>query len=114
MSMNREREDEKRSLHLSRYSSKRSLSELSKGVKTMTLKEALSRILEHRSSQALTYAIAYTEYALSMIERGESIEDIRIQCLYVRNNLSSWRGDVARNVKSVIDDFTSKKIKTIQ
>lgn len=43
------------------------------------------------------YARAYANAGIGM--RGE---EARVQCLYILNNLSRWRGPLARDVKAVL------------
>jgi len=44
------------------------------------------------------YAHAYIDAGLSM----NNPEELRVQILYILNNLSGWRGDEARTVKAAL------------
>jgi hypothetical protein len=63
----------------------------------ITLSQALDLVLDSCPNQ---YAKAYAQQARTMTP---GTEEHRTQLLYVKSNLSYWRGDTARSVKAVID-----------
>ena len=64
-------------------------------------REALALIVKHRNEKALNWAVNYARAGLAM-----SGEDLRVQCLYVLNNITHWRGEVAKSVRQILKDFT--------
>ena len=62
----------------------------------MTLDEALSRARGHDP-----YADAYID-ALPIAWSRHGVEGARVQLLYILNNLTYWRGAVAREAKKVM------------
>lgn len=72
---------------------------------TMAFNEACQRII-HAARQAkpgalIHYAVAYAKAGLNMTDR----EMIRVQCLYILNNLQGWRGEEAKQVKATLNQF---------
>jgi len=65
--------------------------------------EALQIILDNRTSKALNYAINYA--SLGTLMDGE---ELRIQCLYVLNNMTHWRGEDAKKVRQVLKAYTKR------
>jgi hypothetical protein len=54
---------------------------------------------------------AKDEYGKSYANAGLTLsdeEEIRVQCLYILNNLGSWRGEEARNTKEIFKRFSKK------
>jgi len=64
----------------------------------MNLLEALNTVQFDCPSE---YARSYAGYALKM---DVTDEGFRTQLLYVRSNLSSWRGPLARQARAAIDE----------
>jgi len=62
---------------------------------------ALEGILVNRDAKALNYAVGYARAGLSMT--GEALY---VQCLYILNNITHWRGDTAKWVRQTLKDFT--------
>ena len=54
------------------------------------------------------YALAYLEKIPEAIEEFGS-HGFEVQMMYALNNMSSWRGENARNAKIVIKDFLKSK-----
>jgi hypothetical protein len=67
---------------------------------------AIMRILEDEKSYktSLNYAVNYCKAAIKM-----NGEDLRVQCLYILNNISHWRGEGSKEVRKILKDFTAKK-----
>jgi len=55
----------------------------------MTVTEALQLIVDNAANPALNYAINYAKYGLSITNP----EELRVQCLYVLNNIGGWRAN---------------------
>ena len=56
------------------------------------VKRALQGILVNRDARAVNWAVAYARAGLDL--EGE---DLRVQCLYILNNITRWRGDTAHS-----------------
>lgn len=67
----------------------------------LTYDEALRRVLTDAKDG---YAKAYARAGLGMTG-----EEARVQALYVMSNLSTWRGDVARETKAFLKEFSKRK-----
>lgn len=69
----------------------------------MNIQEALDTILEDRKSYgtSLNYAVAYTVQAKAMWH-GKDYEGLRVQLLYVLNNITHWRHPKAKEVRQAI------------
>lgn len=52
-------------------------------------------------STSLNYAIAYCQLA-----QGMAGEELRVQCLYILNNISHWRHPEAKAVREVLKSFS--------
>lgn len=65
------------------------------------VREALALIVKHRKEKALNWAVNYAREGLAM-----SGEALRVQCLYVLGNITHWRGDVAKDVRQTLKEFT--------
>jgi hypothetical protein len=73
---------------------------------TLAFHEACQRVIR-AASQAKPDALI--QYAASYAKRGMQMRDmheIKVQALYILNNLSAWRGDEARIVKATLKGFT--------
>lgn len=67
----------------------------------LTYGECLHRVLANAKDP---YAKAYAKAGLGMTG-----EEARVQALYVMSNLHSWRGDVARETKAFLKEFSKRK-----
>lgn len=65
------------------------------------VKSSLRTLLLHRNEKSLNYAINYAEYALSVTTPSE----MRVQLLYILNNMTHWRGMVATDVRNTFKRF---------
>lgn len=65
----------------------------------MTKQEAISVILSDKEHYrtSLNYAVNYCRAARSM--EGD---ELRVQCLYILNNLQSWRHPQAKQVRAAL------------
>lgn len=60
---------------------------------------ACQRVYDHRSEPSLKYAAGYAAAGLEMTDPEECL----VQCLYIRHNLSYWRGALAKECR---EDFS--------
>lgn len=67
------------------------------------MRDALEIIMNNRDAKALNYAVAYADIGI-----GLEGDDLRIQCLYVLNNMSHWRGDNAKKVRTILKAYTKQ------
>lgn len=54
------------------------------------------------------YAKSYARVLGQLAVLQAPVEDIRSQVLYVRCNLSHWRGDIARSTKTILDAYVKE------
>lgn len=64
----------------------------------MTFHEACRSIVAHQGVRSLNYAIGYAKYGLGVTDPHEQ----RIQALYILNNMTHWRGDMAKRVREAL------------
>jgi hypothetical protein len=69
-----------------------------------SIANALRAIVQNRDKKALNYAVNYAQCGLTMINTGSPKKDIRVQLLYILNNITHWRGKEATIVRSVIKE----------
>jgi hypothetical protein len=62
---------------------------------------ALRTIIRNGESKALNYCVNYAKAGLYMYE-----EVLRIQCLYVLNNMTHWIGEEAKEVRALLKAYT--------
>lgn len=71
--------------------------------------------LEHAARAILaapkssTYAKSYAQELLRQLSTDTPADEVHTQVLYVRTNLSTWRGEQARNVRATLDLFIASK-----
>lgn len=67
----------------------------------MTVKEAIRVLLSDKSSYttSLNWAVNYCQAGLSM---AEGSEELRVQCLYILNNIRGWRHPEAKAVRDAL------------
>lgn len=68
------------------------------------VKEALQSIIDNREAKALNYAVNYAREGLLLT--GEALH---VQVLYVLGNMTGWRGITAKEVRTVLKEFTKQK-----
>lgn len=56
---------------------------------------ACRAILAESNKPALNYAVGYARAGLEMTDP----EEIRVQCLYILNNITGWRGEAAKETR---------------
>lgn len=67
------------------------------------VKKAILVILDDKKAYdtSLAYAIGYCQNALSMFGH-----DLKVQCLYILNNISHWHGEGSKDVRNILKSFT--------
>jgi len=77
-----------------------------KSVTDREVHDAIGVILSDRKSypKSLNYAVGYCRMGLGMCG-----EELRVQCLYILNNITGWRHPEAKNVRTVLKKFTARK-----
>ena len=61
---------------------------------------ALMDIVDHKEDKALNYAINYAKAGLHLTGH-----ELKIQCLYILNNITHWRREGHKEVRKVLKDF---------
>lgn len=61
---------------------------------TMTMRQCCEAILQSAHKKALNYAVGYARHGLAC-EGPEA----RVQALYILNNMTRWRGPMAKAVR---------------
>ena len=69
------------------------------------VKRALQLIIDHQNEPPLNWAVGYAKHGLSILSEDE----LRTQCLYVLNNMTHWRGEVAKEVRATLKSFCGIK-----
>jgi hypothetical protein len=64
----------------------------------MTFHEACRSIVAHQGVRSLNYAIAYAKHGLLVRDPHEQ----KVQALYILNNMTHWRGDIAKRVREAL------------
>ena len=68
------------------------------------VKKALQVIIDNRQQKPLNWAVNYAREGLLMT--GETL---RVQCLYILGNMTSWRGEDAKRVRNTLKAFVKQK-----
>ena len=66
------------------------------------VREALEDIVKHRNAKALNWAVNYADCGIDMIDSGCNDYDLRTQLIYVKNNITHWRGEDAKRVREIL------------
>jgi hypothetical protein len=71
------------------------------------VKKAIRIILEDKKSYptSLNYAIGYCKFVLQISNEAE----LRVQCLYILNNITHWRHPEAKSVRRTLKDYCGIK-----
>lgn len=73
---------------------------------TLAFHEACQRVIraakDAKPGALIHYGAAYAREGMRM----HDMQHIKVQALYILNNLSAWRGDEARMVKATLKGFT--------
>jgi hypothetical protein len=70
----------------------------------MTVHEAMIAVWNNRKEKSLNYAVNYAAYGAGLPDG----EELRIQCLYVLNNMTRWRGPLAKEVRETLKAYTKE------
>jgi len=65
---------------------------------------ALRDIVNNRTEKSLNWAVNYAQAGLEMTG-----EELRVQCLYVLNNMTHWRGGLAKQVRTTLKAYCGLK-----
>ena len=60
----------------------------------LSLDECCRKIIENKHEKSLNYAVNYARAGLGMTG-----QEAKIQCLYILNNMTAWRGETAKAVR---------------
>ncbi len=72
----------------------------------MTTHEALQAIVDNEHEPSLNYAVNYAREGLNRDLVGDTL---RIQVLYILNNMSRWHGDLAKEVRATLKNHGKTK-----
>lgn len=56
-----------------------------------------------------TYAKSFSAELLRQLSTDTPADEVHTQVVYIRANLSTWRGEQARNVRATLDLFIASK-----
>jgi hypothetical protein len=59
-------------------------------------RNACQEIIKNRDKKALNYAVNYAVAGMYMVEE----HTIKVQCLYILNNITYWRGGKSKSVRA--------------
>jgi hypothetical protein len=71
----------------------------------MTYNEACKAIYDNRHDKALSWAVGY---AIEGMKYANNSDAAICQSLYILNNISGWRGDVAKEVRATLKATVAK------
>lgn len=63
-------------------------------------KKACKSIIANRNAKALNYAVNYAIHGLTIKDEYEA----EIQALYILNNITHWRGDLAKETRALLKE----------
>lgn len=66
---------------------------------------ACQNVVNERASPALNYAVGYAQAGGGMNDPHE----IQVQCLYILNNITHWRGPVAKTTRATFKRLAEPK-----
>ena len=66
--------------------------------------DALRKIVANQDAKALNYCVNYAKAGLYM----SYIDELKTQVLYVLNNMTHWRGDDAKLVRTTLKQFVKE------
>ena len=69
------------------------------------LKTCCENIITNSTQKSLNWAVNYAKQGLALINESVSLRVLHIQALYILNNISYWRGDVAAQTRSDLKAF---------
>lgn len=63
---------------------------------------ACRNIIDNADQKALNYAVNYAKYGLEL----EELADAKAQAAYILNNMTHWRGDLAKETRAILKEAT--------
>jgi len=63
---------------------------------------ACRNIIANADQKALNYAVNYAKHGLEI----ENLVDAKVQALYILNNMTHWRGDLAKETRETLKEVT--------
>lgn len=66
---------------------------------------ACKAVIDARTSPAVRFAVNYAAAGLGITDP----ESCRVQCLYILNNITGWRGDVAKATRAEFKRLSDRK-----
>ena len=64
--------------------------------------KACQNIIDNRDAKALNYVVNYAKHGLTITELYEA----KVQALYILGNMTSWRGEVAKETRAILKKLT--------
>ena len=58
--------------------------------------KACQHIVDNQAAKALNWAVEYAKYGLLILNE----DNIDLQARYILNNMTHWRGDIAKQVRA--------------
>jgi len=62
---------------------------------------ACHNIIANKDKPTLNYAVNYARYGLEL----EELADAKVQALYILNNITHWRGDLAKETRQTLKEM---------
>jgi hypothetical protein len=79
---------------------------MTENTQVMSLRDCFKAIVSNAHAKALNYAVNYAKHGIELLdkrpllgEHSENLTALRVQCLYVLNNMTHWRGETATTVR---------------
>jgi hypothetical protein len=66
----------------------------------LPLRECFEAIIANKDAPALNYCVNYAQFAFDLVRFNADKKHIRTQILYVLNNMTHWRGNLAKQVRA--------------
>lgn len=73
---------------------------------SLTFHQACAIITENDHVPALNYAVGYAKAGLEMDALSR---EAKIQAIYILNNMKSWHGEMAKEVRQALKEMASVK-----
>jgi len=62
--------------------------------------KACQNIIDNRNAKALNWAVNYAKYGLTI----RTDYEVKVQALYILNNMTRWRGDIAKETRQMLKE----------
>ena len=63
---------------------------------------ACQLIIDNSDKKAVNWAVNYAKYGLTVTNEQEA----KVQALYILSNIQYWRGEVAKDARTLLKSFT--------